>query len=139
MKLVLHIFLALAIVSGSESAQKHRGPPDEKRERLETVIIGKFAEELELTPAQAEKFYPRLRQYRSETDDLQRLLGEFELASKTRLSDGEFSTLDLSGGQRKRLALVVALLEKRPILRCKTVVARSTPCSCRRRPAAASR
>ncbi|MCL4304675.1 periplasmic heavy metal sensor [bacterium] len=76
MKLVLHIFLALAIVAGSASAQKHRGPPDEKRERLETVIIGKFAEELELTPAQAEKFYPRLRQYRSETDDLQRQLTE---------------------------------------------------------------
>ena len=35
---------------------------------------------------------------------------------KTHLTDGEFSTLDLSGGQRKRLALIVSLLEKRPIL-----------------------
>src|SRR4029079_16712273 len=30
--------------------------------------------------------------------------------------NGEFGTLDLSGGQRKRLALVVNLLEKRHIL-----------------------
>jgi putative ATP-binding cassette transporter len=44
------------------------------------------------------------------------LLQAFRLAEKTGLSNGEFRTLDLSGGQRKRLALVVSLLEKRPIL-----------------------
>ena len=48
--------------------------------------------------------------------EVDRLLGQFNLAAKTRLTDGEFRTLDLSAGQRKRLALVVALLEKRPIL-----------------------
>jgi len=44
------------------------------------------------------------------------LLAQFRLEDKTRLTNGEFSTLDLSGGQRRRLALVVSLLEKRPIL-----------------------
>jgi putative ATP-binding cassette transporter len=48
--------------------------------------------------------------------EVDRLLTQFRLSAKTRLSDGEFRTLDLSGGQRKRLALIVALLEKRPIL-----------------------
>jgi putative pyoverdin transport system ATP-binding/permease protein len=48
--------------------------------------------------------------------EVDRLLSQFQLAAKTRLTDGEFRTLDLSAGQRKRLALVVALLEKRPIL-----------------------
>ena len=48
--------------------------------------------------------------------EVDRLLTEFRLRDKTRLTDGEFSTLDLSGGQRKRLALIVSLLEKRPIL-----------------------
>lgn len=48
--------------------------------------------------------------------EVDRLLTEFRLIAKTRLTDHEFRTLDLSGGQRKRLALVVALLEKRPIL-----------------------
>jgi putative pyoverdin transport system ATP-binding/permease protein len=48
--------------------------------------------------------------------DLAPLLAQFRLSDKTGLVDGEFRTLELSGGQRKRLALIVALLEKRPIL-----------------------
>lgn len=43
------------------------------------------------------------------------LLAELGLAEKTSLIDGEFETLDLSGGQRKRLALLVSLLEDKPI------------------------
>jgi putative ATP-binding cassette transporter len=48
--------------------------------------------------------------------EVDHLLTEFQLIAKTRLIDGEFRTLDLSTGQRKRLALITALLEKRPIL-----------------------
>ena len=48
--------------------------------------------------------------------EVDRLLTLFRLQDKTSLSQGEFRTLDLSGGQRKRLALIVSLLEKRPIL-----------------------
>lgn len=48
--------------------------------------------------------------------EVDHLLAQFRLADKTELSGGEFRTLDLSGGQRKRLALIVSLLEKRPIL-----------------------
>lgn len=44
-----------------------------------------------------------------------RALGYVELTGKTRVVDGRFETLDLSGGQRKRLALLVSLLEDRPI------------------------
>jgi putative ATP-binding cassette transporter len=51
-----------------------------------------------------------------EPGEVDRLLAKFRLADKMSLSDGEFSTLDLSGGQRRRLALIVSLLEKRPIL-----------------------
>ena len=51
-----------------------------------------------------------------EPAEIDRLLTQFRIADKTSLSDGEFSTLDLSGGQRRRLALIVSLLEKRPIL-----------------------
>jgi putative ATP-binding cassette transporter len=51
-----------------------------------------------------------------EPGEVDRLLTQFRLADKTSLSNGEFSTLDLSGGQRRRLALIVSLLEKRPIL-----------------------
>jgi putative pyoverdin transport system ATP-binding/permease protein len=48
--------------------------------------------------------------------DISRLLTQFRLEDKTGVSNGEFRTLDLSGGQRRRLALIVSLLEKRPIL-----------------------
>lgn len=48
--------------------------------------------------------------------EIGRLLTEFRLADKTGVSRGVFRTLDLSDGQRKRLALIVGLLEKRPVL-----------------------
>jgi cyclic peptide transporter len=48
--------------------------------------------------------------------EVDRLLAQFRLGDKTGLTDGQFRTLDLSGGQRRRLALIVSLLEKRPIL-----------------------
>jgi putative ATP-binding cassette transporter len=44
------------------------------------------------------------------------LLKLMQIEDKTAFEDGRFSTLELSSGQRKRLALVVALLEDRPIL-----------------------
>lgn len=44
------------------------------------------------------------------------LLRKMQLESKTEFSDGRFTCRDLSTGQRKRLAMVVALLEDRPIV-----------------------
>jgi putative ATP-binding cassette transporter len=46
---------------------------------------------------------------------LRELLEAMQLAGKTALVDGRFSSLELSTGQRKRLAMVVALLEDRPV------------------------
>jgi putative pyoverdin transport system ATP-binding/permease protein len=48
--------------------------------------------------------------------EVDRLLTQFRLRDKTHLANGEFRTRDLSAGQRKRLAFIVSLLEKRPIL-----------------------
>ena len=48
--------------------------------------------------------------------ELTELLTEFKLQEKTRLTHGEFQTTELSSGQRRRLALIVAQLEKRPLL-----------------------
>jgi putative ATP-binding cassette transporter len=42
-------------------------------------------------------------------------LARLQLDHKVRIENGEFSTLDLSQGQRKRLALLVAYLEDRPL------------------------
>ncbi|HKR45573.1 MAG TPA: cyclic peptide export ABC transporter, partial [Paraburkholderia sp.] len=46
----------------------------------------------------------------------QRYLEQLALAHKVSVRDGAFSTTDLSTGQRKRLALVHAYLENRPVM-----------------------
>jgi putative pyoverdin transport system ATP-binding/permease protein len=45
-----------------------------------------------------------------------RLLRRLEMEDKVAVRDGAFTTVDLSLGQRKRLALVVALLEDKPVI-----------------------
>jgi putative ATP-binding cassette transporter len=50
-------------------------------------------------------------------DEIGRLLDLLELARKTSIDrDGVFQTIELSAGQRRRLALLVTLLEHRPVL-----------------------
>lgn len=48
--------------------------------------------------------------------EIDRLLAKFRLDDKVAITNGEFSTLDFSTGQRRRMALIVSMLEKRPIL-----------------------
>ena len=43
------------------------------------------------------------------------MLEEFELAGKTEISNGMISDINLSTGQKKRLALIIATLDDRPI------------------------
>lgn len=52
-----------------------------------------------------------------EVDELQlkNLLRQFGLEEKVQWKDGKFSTLDLSTGQKKRLALVITILEDKPV------------------------
>jgi putative pyoverdin transport system ATP-binding/permease protein len=47
---------------------------------------------------------------------VQGLLGRLEMEDKVSVHDGAFSTVALSSGQRKRLALVVALLEDKRVI-----------------------
>lgn len=47
--------------------------------------------------------------------EIERTVAYLELTGKTQVVESRFNTLDLSGGQRKRLALLVSLLEDRPI------------------------
>lgn len=49
-------------------------------------------------------------------DSAQRYLERLEIAHKVSIHNGAFNTTDLSTGQRKRLALVNAWLEERPVL-----------------------
>ncbi|MCE5979238.1 cyclic peptide export ABC transporter [Pseudomonas sp. JR33AA] len=49
-------------------------------------------------------------------DDATQYLQRLEIAHKVSVRDGAFTTTDLSTGQRKRLALISAWLEQRPVL-----------------------
>ena len=50
-----------------------------------------------------------------DAEEVNRLIGEMGLTNKVEFVDGRFTDLNLSTGQRKRLALIAALLEDRPI------------------------
>jgi putative pyoverdin transport system ATP-binding/permease protein len=56
-----------------------------------------------------------------------KLLMEMQLQNVTGFEDGRFKRVNLSTGQRKRLALIVALLEQRPILVFDEVAADQDP------------
>ncbi len=53
-------------------------------------------------------------EYKDKLGDIERYLKILGIDSKVEIKDGEFSTLRLSSGQRKRLALLVSYLEDRP-------------------------
>lgn len=53
--------------------------------------------------------------FNAEPERINQLIEYLELNGKISVNDYEFDTLELSGGQRKRLALLVSLLEDRPI------------------------
>ncbi|MCI5191963.1 MAG: cyclic peptide export ABC transporter [Candidatus Electrothrix sp. AU1_5] len=63
------------------------------------------------------KLFDRLYGMREEVDEekLQALLTRFGLEKKVQWIDGRFSTLDLSTGQKKRLALITTIMEDKPI------------------------
>jgi putative pyoverdin transport system ATP-binding/permease protein len=61
--------------------------------------------------------FDRLYGFRDVSPDrVKELLKLMEIEDKTGFVGGRFTTIELSSGQRKRLALIVALLEDRPIL-----------------------
>ena len=50
-----------------------------------------------------------------EQDEVERLISRMELSDKVRFEKGRFTTRELSTGQRKRLAMIVSLLEDREV------------------------
>lgn len=51
-----------------------------------------------------------------EVEELKRRIVELKLSDRVSIAEDRFSTLSLSAGQKRRLALAVALAEKRPII-----------------------
>jgi putative ATP-binding cassette transporter len=73
--------------------------------QLFAAVFGDFFLFRELVAADPEGLTERAEEY----------LRRLQLEDKVEIQDGAFSTLDLSQGQRKRLALLAAYLEDRPI------------------------
>ena len=59
--------------------------------------------------------FDRLYGIDADPGDVARLIARMELSDKVGFEKGRFSTSDLSTGQRKRLAMIVALLEDREV------------------------
>jgi Spy/CpxP family protein refolding chaperone len=68
---LLAALLIVAIVVIDVQAQPDPPERRHRREQVETVIIGKFATELELTPEQAERFFPLFGAFRSSAEETQ--------------------------------------------------------------------
>lgn len=62
----------LGLLFGVTAGWTQPDPFIQDRERLETVIIGKFSSELNLTPEQAELFFPLYHQHREQSETLMR-------------------------------------------------------------------
>lgn len=71
-----------------------------------------------------EKLYGLSQYDEKEVNDL---LVRMEIENKTTFQNGRFSNLDLSTGQRKRIALIVSLLEDKPIMVFDEVAADQDP------------
>jgi ABC-type siderophore export system fused ATPase/permease subunit len=53
--------------------------------------------------------------YKDKEEEIRKYLEILQLDNKVRIKEGKFDTIKLSTGQKKRLALLVAYLEDRPI------------------------
>jgi putative ATP-binding cassette transporter len=104
------IKLLLGLYSPQEGEIKVNGTPitaqnrDEYRQNFTTIFADYYL------------FDDLVQGDQTVPDDANRYLERLEIAHKVSVVDGAFSTTDLSTGQRKRLALVNAWLEERPVL-----------------------
>ena len=69
------VFITYALLVSIAIAQEHNPMDDDKlerenehgrRERMETMMVWRLTEELDLKPKQAEKFFPRFREHRKD-------------------------------------------------------------------------
>jgi len=95
-------------------------PPDTGTVQVDSLAVGgpALAEFRELFSVIFADFHLFDRLYGLEDADAERvaaLIERMELTSSVGYVDGRFTNLQLSTGQRKRLALIAALLEDRPI------------------------
>ena len=68
--IILAAFLSISF--GQEHSRKDKDDiyDGERRQRMESMMVWRLTEELELKPEQAEKFFPRFREHRNNLDEI---------------------------------------------------------------------
>ena len=106
-----HILL-LIFVSGLIAQDfDHPERDHERSEKMEMMMVWKLTDELDLSPEQAEKFFPRLRKHRNELDEVKKM--ERALAGEMRKKMGEDE--DLSGKDVKNTVKKATELRKKVV------------------------
>ena len=90
------LFITYTLLVSISIAQEHYPMDDEKwerddehgrRERMETMMVWRLTEELDLKPEQAEKFFPRFREHRKNLSGIQK--EQREIGKRLRQKIGE--------------------------------------------------
>ena len=114
------LFITYTLLVSISIAQEHYPMDDEKwerddehgrRERMETMMVWRLTEELDLKPVQAEKFFPRFREHRKNLSDIQK--EQREIGKRLRQKIGEEEKISKSE--------VTSAIKKITVLRKKTV------------------
>ena len=109
--------LALFIMSGLMAQEydwgerEHHDRDHERSERMESMMVWRLTEALELSPEQAEKFFPRFRKHRGEMDDIRKQ----ERAIGDEVADNIHHETDMSKDDVKKHIKKVSELRKKRI------------------------
>ena len=94
------IFLLIALVFSQEDNSREMFPDSlyekENRKSMESMMIWKLTEELELEVNQAEKFFPRFRQHRMEMENLRKKQRSLAGSLKLNMNDSKLTSSEVS-------------------------------------------
>ncbi|MBH10310.1 MAG: hypothetical protein CMG74_08175 [Candidatus Marinimicrobia bacterium] len=76
-----------------------------RKQRMESMMIWRLTEELDLKPEQAEKFFPRLREHRSSLDQIRNQEKELEKILRSKLKDNNLDKSEIIAAVKKTTSL----------------------------------
>ena len=113
MKQILALFLISGLMAQEHDwdEREHEGRDHERSERMESMMVWRLTEDLDLSPEQAEKFFPRFRKHRGEMDDIRKQ----ERAIGDEIRDNIHKEQDMSKDDVKKHVEKVGELRKKRI------------------------
>ena len=113
MKQILTLFIISGLMAQEHDwdEREHEGRDHERSERMESMMVWRLTEDLDLSPEQAEKFFPRFRKHRGEMDDIRKQ----ERAIGDEVADNIHQEKDMSKDDVKKHIEKVSELRKKRI------------------------